>query len=207
MKASNMIFFRWHDMLRSLNHLINEQKLFLSNTKKENRFKTHRTSVSIGENMAQIHSCMYKFFYVITLPKAMWLSGIPGLLYGENQNSNLSFATCPKHKKIKKRKEITFFIMVSFFHVSTPLRNAFVDVPTSHQNQSRVLFIGGKCLARGTTIFLTITYKENNKQNRDHPISKYNVESHSYANTQHKHWLDEQCQIIVNDGHIKCRMP
>ena len=30
--------------------------------------------------------------------------------------------------------EITRFIIVSFFHVSTPFKNAFVDVPTSHYN-------------------------------------------------------------------------
>ena len=34
---------------------------------------------------------------------------------------------------------ITFFIMVSFFHVSTPFKNAFVDVPTNYHNESRAL--------------------------------------------------------------------
>jgi hypothetical protein len=33
-------------------------------------------------------------------------------------------------------RKITFFIIVSLFHVSTPLKNAFADVPASHQNQS-----------------------------------------------------------------------
>jgi hypothetical protein len=30
--------------------------------------------------------------------------------------------------------EITRFIIVSFFHVSTPFKNALVDVPASHYN-------------------------------------------------------------------------
>ena len=32
-------------------------------------------------------------------------------------------------KKAKKLQEITFWIIVSFFHVSTPFRKALVDVP------------------------------------------------------------------------------
>ena len=34
---------------------------------------------------------------------------------------------------------IIFFITVSFFHVSTPFKNAFVDVPTNYHNESRAL--------------------------------------------------------------------
>ena len=34
---------------------------------------------------------------------------------------------------------ITLFIMVSFFHVSTPFKNAFVDVPANCHNESRAL--------------------------------------------------------------------
>lgn len=34
---------------------------------------------------------------------------------------------------------LTLFIMVSFFHVSTPFKNAFVDVPTNDHNESMAL--------------------------------------------------------------------
>lgn len=36
--------------------------------------------------------------------------------------------------KIQKRNEITFFINVSVFQVSTPLKNAFVEVAESNKN-------------------------------------------------------------------------
>lgn len=52
-----------------------------------------------------------------------------------------------------------------------------------------------------------ITYKENYQQNSNHPISKYDIKRDSNTNAEHEHWLDENGQVVVNNGHVKCRMP
>lgn len=57
---------------------------------------------------------------------------------------------------------ITFFKMVSLFHVSTPFKNAFVEVPIYH-TQSTEAVRKAECSARATAVLLVITYKENNE--------------------------------------------
>lgn len=47
-----------------------------------------------------------------------------------------------------------------------------------------------------------IYQEQDDKQNSDHLVRKNHVEYNSDADPEHEHWLEKQCQIIVDNGHI-----
>lgn len=79
--------------------------------------------------------------------------------------------------------------MVSFFHVSTPLKNAFIEVAVEVSNK----YISLKRKKESQKhMKILVTYKENDEQDSNHPFCHDHIEENSNANSKNEHWLEKK---------------